>query len=120
MKANVKDNTDYLKPQLIRKGEWLAIKDALHKKANKLNEQATIEGRQPEFGSSSFFWYMDNYNHLDKHQKGWHFITTPCDWATKPIGEDCICLARTKGGKYWLHTHKVGECPWRTYEERYI
>jgi hypothetical protein len=117
MKAKAKDNMDCSKPQLIRKAEWQDIKDALHKKASELSNKASDAGNRPEFGQSSFFWYTDYYKHIDKYQKGWHFITVPCGWGTKPIGEECICLAHTKGGKYWLHTHRVGNCPWRTYEE---
>ena len=47
-----------------------------------------------------------------------HFMPFPCnsEKATMANKEDVICLCITMGlggTKYYLHTHRIGRCPWK-------
>jgi len=110
-------------PVEVEEAEYHAVWNSLEKKAMELAGEAGHRGKTL-FLSRIYFpcVYKEDkvprtFKQREKNEV-WnlvHFLpfTCDCERAMMSSGEEAICLARTIN-KYFLHTHKIGKCPWKT------
>ena len=105
------------KPKRITGKQYQEIRDALEIKATELSFDLlnTIHGAPKFFSAWS---HKKNASYPKEFANTWHFVDSPCSGCLK--SKTTICLASVlqadlKTFKYYLHEHRVGECPWRIY-----
>ena len=118
-----------MKPKEISREEFIDIYKTL--------ENKTVELSEKYFGSDNAYWQWQ-VGHFISHEyttcfylsknkipKSFrtckkdgiytiiHFLPKPCDQVKMTCKIEAICLCTTQDGKYYLHSHRVGRCPWK-------
>jgi len=105
------------KPKRITEKQYQEIRDALEIQATELS----LDLLNSIHGSHNFFcaWSHKKYASCPKEfAETWHFVDSPCSSCLSSkttICLACVLQADLRVYKYYLHEHRVGECPWRIY-----